>query len=146
MEPNTQVPQPEVMKGVEQEVAVALQDGLNALNVADPPAIFVPHFLSNPRHECTKARQSEVTGKGVSTATDTKEVYASGFGPAATGPRTGSKDVPEDLAPHYDPDAVAAIIYREGRCKKCKTLVRSEIGRVVSTSERPPMTGRVARD
>jgi hypothetical protein len=121
------------MPGVDEDLARLLQEGLDGLNEADPPVMFVPHFLNNPRHECTGARQSKnVGGKGISTATDTKERYVKGW--------EGTKRIDATQ------DDEVAIIYREGKCKKCGAVVRSETGRVVLTEKRPPATGRVARD
>lgn len=128
---------PEKMDGVEDEIAYELQAGLDDLNEADPPSFYSPHFIANPRHECTGARQAEATGKGVSTAIDTKECYVTGW--------EKHKD-PLTVKPLYDETAKVALIYRQGRCKKCKNLTRSEVGRVVLVDERPPSEGRMARE
>jgi len=44
----------------------------------------------------------------------------------------------------YSEDREWAILWREGTCRRCGMTMRSE-GRIVRVSERPPLTGRVAR-
>lgn len=109
-------------EGVDPDEARELQDALDALNEEDPPDHVVPFFVANFRHPCSGARQSkQLAGKGVSTAIDMKEryeVHASGK---------------------------TALVYREGTCKRCRQVARSESGRAVDPEKRPPVSGRVGR-
>lgn len=108
-----------------------LQDFLDNLNGEDPPHHDVPAFLANYRHPCTRARQSaKLGGKGVSTAIDLKERYV----------------LLSDADPSAPDGSEYALVYREGKCKRCGQVARSRTARVVLTSERPPISGRVARD
>lgn len=114
---------------IPEDISRALQDHLDALNAENPPDIQVPPFLANTRHSCKKARQSAHAGKGVSTAMQLKERYVT----------------LASLRPEAEGGDEYAILYREGRCKKCGTTARSEQGRTVLTAERPPIEGRVGR-
>lgn len=111
--------------------ASTLQGLLDRVNAEDPPHHDVPPILANFRHPCTRARQSaKLGGKGVSTAIDLKERYVLLSEADPTAPDGGEY----------------ALVYREGRCKRCGQVARSRTGRVVLTAERPPIAGRVARD
>ena len=112
---------PQMDDGVDPAIAQLLQDGLDALNTFDPPQHIAPNFLANFRHLCAKARQAQAKGTGVSTAITLKERYV------------------------VDEGETHAILYREGRCAKCKDVARSDVGRVVLTARRAPVEGRVAR-
>lgn len=120
------------------DVAAALQAHLDRINEADPPDHDTPPHIAIYRHPCDRARQSKgLAGKGVSTAIDLKERYVT-LGEAETA-ATGM--------PAESPWALAyAIIYREGKCKKCGQTARSLVGRAVETASRPPVSGRMARE
>lgn len=122
--------------GVPDAEAERLQSGLDWLNKANPPEYFAGTLGANFRHLCLKARQAKLTGKGVSTAIDLKERYVTSWRPM------GAVVIPVEA----EENAAYAILYREGVCKSCRSIARSGEGRVVSTSTRPPLQGRVARD
>jgi hypothetical protein len=128
---------PQMDDGVDPTIAQLLQDGLDRLNAESPPQHVAPNFLANFRHLCTKARQAQAKGTGVSTAITLKERYVTGWERTDSGrvlARTDYVSVPTH-----------AILYREGRCAKCGDVARSDVGRVVLTAQRPPVEGRVAR-
>lgn len=113
-----------------------LQRGLDLYNEQNPPAYNPPALLANYRHLCEKARQAKATGKGVSTAIDLKERYVTAWFHSPNG----------NVEPAEDPNSELAIIYREGSCKACRKVARSAVGRIVNVTERPPVSGRVARE
>lgn len=98
-----------------------LQVALDTRNATDPPDIWAPAILANIRHGCVKARLSGPEGRAVSTALDLHEVYL------------------------VSTDGSHAMLFREGRCTRCRQLARSRMGRLVKTTDRPPLYGRVAR-
>lgn len=115
---------PDAAPGVDREVARILQELLDKLNAKDPRMLDVPWMIANPRHPCPKARQSHnLGGREVSAAIDCKERYLV------------LAEFPE-----------VALIWREGVCKRCGMGARSSRGRVVLVADRPPVSGRVARE
>lgn len=134
---------PIIDDGVPEGVARQLQDGLDKLNELKPAHYDPPPFLANYRHLCTKARQAAHTGKGVSTAIDLKEQYVTSWEKTAD---SHDDEQVISISGKQDPDDEYAILYREGSCKSCGEVARSKKGRVVLTSERPPVYGRVGRD
>lgn len=126
---------PQMDEGVDPYIAQQLQNGLDLLNAEVPAQHVAPNFLGNFRHLCMKARQAQTTGKGVSTAITLKERYVVGW----------DNDIPLYVMAITTTDNTHAILYREGRCGKCKDIARSDVGRVVLIKDRPPMEGRVAR-
>jgi hypothetical protein len=136
---------PQMDEGVDPDVAQVLQAGLDTLNALVPPQHIAPNFLGNFRHLCMAARQAKMTGKGVSTAITLKEKYIVGWEVSEVTDGTGFV-VDRHIFAHTDtPGSTHAIIYREGKCVKCKDIARSDVGRVVLIADRPPVEGRVAR-
>ena len=94
---------------------------LVALEEESPATMRVPGYLAVVRHLCS--------GQGDSSA-------------------------PIEMIERYEPNpelsdgttvvkaGVYAWIWRQGRCSKCKTVVRGDQGRVVLTSERPQIGAR----
>lgn len=122
------------------QIDAVLGDWLGRRNEADPPVFDVPWMLANFRHACPEARISRSTGKPASTALDCAEKYVTLTQVLTEMPYPGAEL--DHLAPEGDR---WAIVYREGRCARCGALGRSKVGHVVSTADRPPLEGRVAR-
>lgn len=95
---------------------------LLALNETDPPTFVVPHFLGLFRHACPAQNERSI-------AIELKERWL-------PSPIFQDENVPAGRF---------GYIYREGRCRACGQSARSEVGRLVDSRERPPITGRVAR-
>lgn len=103
------------------DVAAELQTLLDKINLDIPANHDAPWFSRVFRHSCTAARQSKLAGKGVSTAIDLKERY---------------------IPTHDDR---YAILYKEGKCKRCNETARSARGCCIEIAKRPSLEGRVAR-
>lgn len=107
-----------------------LQAGLDALNAALPPDMWLPHYIGQARHGCLGHRLSQGGTRAVSSPLEVREVYAYGWA--------------ENGAPVTQGSGLA-LLYKEGRCRRCGYVGRSETGRIVDDSQRPPLSGRVTR-
>lgn len=92
------------------------------LNRLDPPVFCVPVFIGIYRHLCV-ARENR------STAIELFERYF-------LSPKYPEFGVPEERF---------GFLYREGECRGCGQVARSDTGRLVDALVRPPVTGRVSR-
>jgi predicted Zn-ribbon and HTH transcriptional regulator len=101
----------------------ALMAMLAKLNTDEPPDHTPPPFLGSFRHRCPAQRN-------VSKPIDLREKYLY--------PST-------EMAATTNSTTPAALIYREGKCKKCGQTARSTSGTVTNPDSRPPIEGRVAR-
>ena len=108
-----------------------LQEGLDALNAASPPDMDLPPYIGQARHGCLKHRFSQDGTRPVSSPLEVREVYAYGW-------EAGKPVVSDD-------GSTVALIYKEGRCRRCGFTGRSTTGREVEVAKRPPLTGRVSR-
>lgn len=99
-----------------------LQARLDALNAEDPPDLDLPFFIGQARHGCLRHRFS---------------------GPDHSLPVSSPLEVREVYWP--DDDGEHALLFKEGRCRRCGYTGRSHVGKVVSVAERPPLSGRVSR-
>lgn len=139
----------------------AAQAQLTALVQSEDPTYKPPMFLAIFRHKCSVRPHQE------STAIELKEVYVSSVDPIVyPGAGDGSSgDLPlwaghateYGLFQEIYPDAenffgqkeglpLFGFIYKTGECRKCKETAISPAGMLVLQSERPPVSGRMARD
>lgn len=98
-----------------------LQDRLDRLNAEDPADMDLPAFMGQARHGCKRHRFSGPEGNPVSSPLEVREVYWT------------------------SDDGEHALIFKEGKCRRCGFTGRSHKGRAVLVADRPPLTGRVAR-
>jgi hypothetical protein len=132
----------DVLTSMHQSEVDALRDTaqayLDEMNATDPADYDPMPLQALFRHPCKKARQSHgLAGKGVSTAIDLKERYV---------PMTEVAENRGVTFPSTSTGERVALVYREGKCKKCGQTARSSRARLVLTSSRPPVSGRVGRE
>jgi len=92
----------------------------------DPPTYTVLPVSGQYRHECPRRQ-------GRSTALSLHEVYV----------RSPQTDIAEPDGKTTVPAGRFAFIFREGRCRFCGQIARSNRGRLVDASQRHPLLGRV---
>jgi hypothetical protein len=100
---------------------------LKASHETNPPTFIAPSYIRIFRHSCPG-------NSGASTEIFLREVYNT------------NPDMYEDRIVG-DPrlvlrEGTLAFIYKEGKCKLCGATARSKTGRIVETSERPPLSRR----
>lgn len=119
---------------------------LDALNVEQRPHYTVPPVIPSYRHQCDQR-------EFLSTSLELREVYVASPRLVVETDEQGVSVayVYAEHRPNRDMDSWQmpagrfGYIYREGRCRHCGRIARSNVGRIVDAWQRPPITGALVR-